>query len=369
MSWRGLLPLDLQEARVIGQVALTIPTLALLLIAVSQLVLGREWALVADINTQQASIINGVIIPVLLVAKICFIRWGAPWAVAPAMIVVGALGVLLTCVSNILSNDATAGGMVFYAVPVLFGAFVLGTSGAAVLLVSSVGCMAVNFLIVEHRYLAVQEIAATSAALILLNVLICRARSQEMALRLSLQKLAQTDVLTGFCTRQVLDEKLEKVFTSEKDAVPVSLLIIDVDHFKTVNDQHGHPVGDAALRHIAHITQSSIQESDLAVRLGGDELAVLLVGKPPSQAMTLARSIAQKVRDTPLPSVGDEGVALSVSIGVGASVSTSGTPGDLYVRADDGLYAAKCGGRDQAAYAQGGKPHSLPAVHQTGKLC
>lgn len=369
MSWRGLLPLDLQEARVIGQVALAIPAFALLLIAVSQLFLGREWRLVADIRSDQASIVNAAALPLVLIAMICFVRWGPSKAVSPSMIVLGVMGVALTGASNLLSNDTTAGGMVFYAVPVIFGAFVLGTAGATLLLVASLLMMTVNYFVVAHNVHVVQEVVTTSAALVLITMFVCRARGQEITLRRSLEQMAQTDVLTGFCTRQVLDEKLEDLFDKGKSALPVSLLIIDLDFFKTVNDQHGHPVGDAALRHVADIIRSHAQDGDLTVRLGGDELAVLLVGRPPSGAMSLAKRITQEVHETPLPDATGEGIALTVSVGVGSAVSTTGTAADLYLRADDGLYAAKRGGRDCAAYAQGGALGHGATVHHTGKFC
>jgi len=171
--------------------------------------------------------------------------------------------------------------------------------------------------------------------------------------RVELERLATTDALTGLSNRRVFFERLQgEVTRSRRYEQPLSLLLLDVDHFKKINDVHGHPAGDEALRAIAGSVGAFARETDLAARYGGEEFAVLL----PSTTEAGARILAERVR-TGIAALTVEWekkpIPLRVSIGV-ATLEPEPDHGErLVARADQALYAAKQTGRDKVVmYSQ-----------------
>lgn len=168
-----------------------------------------------------------------------------------------------------------------------------------------------------------------------------------------LQQLATTDPLTGLANRRKFDEALLPEFRrAEKGGPPLSVLVIDIDHFKRFNDQHGHHVGDEVLRVVGtELALCAQRAGDLAVRLGGEEFVVLLPGADASSAMVLADQLLTKVRT--LRVAGAPGEQLTISVGAAtyaASMPMSG-PSELMKAADDALYQAKREGRNRAIKA------------------
>jgi diguanylate cyclase (GGDEF)-like protein len=149
------------------------------------------------------------------------------------------------------------------------------------------------------------------------------------------QRLALTDDLTGLANRRGFREELERLAASaERHAIPLSLLLLDVDNFKEVNDEHGHAAGDEILREIALMLRQRIRASDLAARIGGDEFAVLLPHTSEEEAAVVARDLITHLgegRATSLP--------LRVSVGVASG--TEALDNALFTQADRALYAAK----------------------------
>lgn len=162
-----------------------------------------------------------------------------------------------------------------------------------------------------------------------------------------LMKLAQTDPLTGLANRA----RLSDVFEQEKQRArryssPVSVLILDLDHFKDVNDNHGHETGDLALQHVARIFRQCLRATDVAARLGGEEFGILLSNTNSRQAMEVAEKIRIAVASTPL-TVANNVIRVTLSGGV-AELGTDGdTLRDLVREADIRLYKAKEGGRNR----------------------
>jgi diguanylate cyclase (GGDEF)-like protein/PAS domain S-box-containing protein len=163
-----------------------------------------------------------------------------------------------------------------------------------------------------------------------------------------LLELAMTDGLTGLANRRKLDEALELEFRrSQREAFPLAVMVLDIDHFKLLNDAHGHQVGDAVLRRMATIlTAFPNRAGDLAARLGGEEFVLLLPGANYQQALALAERVRATVQQTAFdPPVN---VSVTVSIGV-ASVDahTTDSGEELVGLADRALYAAKRAGRNR----------------------
>ncbi|CAG9164545.1 GGDEF domain-containing protein [Cupriavidus pinatubonensis] len=160
---------------------------------------------------------------------------------------------------------------------------------------------------------------------------------------------ARVDALTGLLNRGALDmSALGLVARWQRDGQPLSCLVIDIDHFKQVNDTFGHHAGDAVLREVAQVLDNSRRASDVAGRYGGEEFCILCPHTDEHQATALANRILRKVRAIPLP--GKECFA-SVSIGVaqlhGATGSKELLWRTLFADADRALYQAKQQGRDR----------------------
>ncbi|MEO5823214.1 MAG: diguanylate cyclase [Vicinamibacteraceae bacterium] len=173
-----------------------------------------------------------------------------------------------------------------------------------------------------------------------------------------MRSLARHDHLTGLLTRREMDRVLdEELVRSHRYGHPVALVLIDIDHFKQVNDTYGHVAGDAALRAVAAVVSQCARDTDRAARYGGDELAVLLPETDHVGACVLAERIRSKVvsagvEPPPDAQVSVTSIALTLSIGVAALPgSTASTPSEFIARADAALYQAKRGGRNQVVCA------------------
>src|SRR5262249_14987580 len=128
---------------------------------------------------------------------------------------------------------------------------------------------------------------------------------------------------------------------------PLTALMLDVDHFKQVNDRFGHHVGDQVLRALADRCRSALRSIDVLGRYGGEEFAILLPGTSRhNAAMVLAERIRQRIADDPVNTDAGQ-VPVTVSVGVAAMNGTTRDPGDLFKRADAALYEAKQAGRNK----------------------
>ena len=162
-----------------------------------------------------------------------------------------------------------------------------------------------------------------------------------------LLQLSQQDVLTGLLNRAGLEEHLERSLR-EGGGASMALLYIDLDHFKPVNDQHGHPVGDQVLQVFAQRLLKLVRPTDAVARLGGDEFAVVLSGvREAANATMVADKIIAAAR-SPF-SLGPLHLQIGASVGVAFGVSPDSGWGDLIARADTMLYRAKDAGRGRRA--------------------
>jgi diguanylate cyclase (GGDEF)-like protein len=181
----------------------------------------------------------------------------------------------------------------------------------------------------------------------------------------TLETLAITDGLTSLFNRRHFQDTLEsETRRAEQQGRPVSLLLLDIDHFKQYNDRHGHPEGDAALRRVAAQVTKGIRSSDMAFRYGGEELAILLPGCPKAQAAEVADKIRNAIRNHP-QRPGRFGGPLTVSIGVATFPDDARAPSILMECADAALYAAKAQGRDRVIVSSV-KPPAQPETGAAG---
>jgi diguanylate cyclase (GGDEF)-like protein len=184
-----------------------------------------------------------------------------------------------------------------------------------------------------------------------------RARTAELAeANNRLEQLAITDGLTGLFNHRHFQERLAgEVERSHRTGHPLSLLMIDVDHFKHYNDQHGHPAGDQVLREMARILTEGRRLNDLVARYGGEEFTVLLVDTPCAAACGVAENLRAAVERHPFEHGGDQpGGRLTISAGVATCPEHAQAAAALLQAADTALYRAKNGGRNQVALACAG---------------
>jgi diguanylate cyclase (GGDEF)-like protein len=177
--------------------------------------------------------------------------------------------------------------------------------------------------------------------------------------RARLVRSGLTDVLTGWHNRRYLQSRLrEELARCRRERSALTCLMIDVDHFKRINDRHGHLAGDEVLRQVAQCVEGAVRGSDVAARYGGEEFVILLPGTGHEAGGLLAERIRRAVADETFQITSSaEPLSVTVSIGV-AEHRAGGDTEDLKVagerllaRADVALYEAKAGGRNSVALA------------------
>jgi len=172
------------------------------------------------------------------------------------------------------------------------------------------------------------------------------AAKELLAVNAELGRLSTTDPLTGAFNRRHLDETLTAVCSSaRRHGDFVAVLVIDIDHFKKVNDDHGHRIGDDALKVVTRRLRSALRADDTLGRWGGEEFLVVLPRTDRAGALMLAERLRSSVADEPVPVGAGEAVWITISVGVAASASP--LPDRLIEAADRELYAAKTAGRNR----------------------
>jgi len=185
-----------------------------------------------------------------------------------------------------------------------------------------------------------------------------QAIAEQVALSLSNAKLRQVlrdqsikDPLTGLFNRRYMEETLgRELVRAERQKTSLSLIVLDIDHFKHINDTHGHPAGDSILRKTGHFLGSSVRESDVACRYGGEEFILILPDCPKEAALAKARELCERTRVLTFPEAGG-GVEITASFGVSSFPADGIEPQSLIQAADAALYVAKRSGRNRVAAA------------------
>lgn len=180
-------------------------------------------------------------------------------------------------------------------------------------------------------------------------------RANQIALAAALattERLAMFDELTGLFNRRVLMERLHvEVERSRRFESPLTVLMLDIDHFKPINDAHGHAMGDAVLRNVGAIVRGKARQVDIAGRYGGEEFCILLPETPQAGGLTFAEALRGEIEQF-IHALDEKSLSVTASIGLAAL-----NPGDeldasaLLKAADDALYRAKRNGRNQVECA------------------
>jgi two-component system cell cycle response regulator len=183
-----------------------------------------------------------------------------------------------------------------------------------------------------------------------LPLLVARAR-QLVSLVLTIERLraeADRDYLTGLANRRRFRKALgQEVERWRRYRIPCSLLMLDVDHMKLINDAHGHPAGDRVIRLVASALTELSRDNDTAARLGGEEFALLLAGVGSEKAQTAAERLRVAVSTQPLEDIG----VVTISVGVASCPDNARTERELFGTSDAALYRAKQEGRNMTVVA------------------
>ncbi|MFZ6675153.1 sensor domain-containing diguanylate cyclase [Undibacterium sp. Xuan67W] len=175
--------------------------------------------------------------------------------------------------------------------------------------------------------------------------------TQRKMLERELQRLATIDTLTGIQNRRAFLENAEQLFkSSQRYTTGITLLMLDLDFFKAINDRYGHLGGDNVLVKFAQTVGQELRESDLFGRLGGEEFCILLQQAPREDAMTAAGRIRERVQELVFNAPNGELFSLTVSIGVSTNREDDERLGKLLERADAALYEAKHSGRNRVVW-------------------
>lgn len=171
------------------------------------------------------------------------------------------------------------------------------------------------------------------------------------------KRLVDTDPLTGVWNRRAFDSRLTEI--GKNTSGQVALLLIDIDHFKQINDRYGHPFGDAVIRDSAQVIRSKLRNDVFVARTGGEEFAVMLDGAETSLAGKISDRLVSAIRDTVFSHDGLQMGKGQVTISIGIHTMPPAVSGaDLYSKADQALYQSKRDGRDRATVFQADSANS-----------
>ncbi|WP_319525541.1 GGDEF domain-containing protein [uncultured Desulfosarcina sp.] len=171
----------------------------------------------------------------------------------------------------------------------------------------------------------------------------------------NIEHTARTDALTGIANRFHFNETAPILLElCRRHEHPLSVLMVDIDHFKKINDEYGHIEGDKVIRHVVGCMRAKLRRTDLLARYGGEEFVVILPETPPSGAMEAAEIIRRKIADASIEIGSDRSIGVTVSVAAGYNVLPDEIGLEELLRlADDALYKAKEGGRNRVVTAPG----------------
>ncbi len=265
----------------------------------------------------------------------------------PALWVATAWGILPLLLADavVVSGGAASPVLMWFALPAVTLGARFSTRGTAIgtayivvlLLASTVGLDPA--VAAEHHQEVIASVALVLGTVILSGALVESDRAH--------RRRSTLDPLTGLFNRAALEQRLGELDgqpTGEAKGSSYALLLCDLDHFKRVNDELGHAVGDAVLRDIAQTMRTSLRAGDSIYRVGGEEILVVLPGATKSDAVAIAERLRQAVHDCR-----PAGVEVTLSIGVAVSRGGPLDTDELVGLADAALYSAKAAGRDRVS--------------------
>jgi diguanylate cyclase (GGDEF)-like protein len=267
----------------------------------------------------------------------------------PRRVRFASLSIAILCVVGVLTTVYIRGEQqIFWAYPALLATFYLAKPGEAVLISTLTIVALVPALVPKMDGIMMMT---TFVTLIATSVFAYAFAFLSRGQRDQLLQLARKDPLTGAGNRRALDEKLAEVCAARaRSSTPSSLVLIDIDNFKEINDEFGHAVGDQILVRLTEIIELRIRVTDSLYRIGGEEFVVVIEGQTKDKARRMAEQLRTLVEANELAPEG----SVTISLGV-AELSLGESPVDWLRRADLALYESKRCGRNQTSLAITGK--------------
>ncbi len=306
------------------------------------------------------------VLPALVATVVAAVLVGAGprlprWCLAP----LGPIGVLLIGLA-LAATPGAGDGAVLYVWPVLWTTFFFGRRGAVAIVLCVGVAHATTLLLLPESSSYAGRWVDVMVSVVVLAVVVLALLDRNARLLGRVAEEARRDALTGLLNRRGFDERaaLEQS-RATRGGIPLAVATFDLDHFKRINDDWGHDVGDRVLKRAADLLAGESRDVDVAARFGGEEFVVLLPGASGSEA----RAFAERVRAALLASASAGLPAVRMSAGVAAAVSPDNVE-DLLQTADAALYSAKRSGRDRTvviahgsdARAHTGPPSSMGAL-------
>jgi diguanylate cyclase (GGDEF)-like protein len=282
--------------------------------------------------------------------------------------------VAVIAVLDISSHDASVTAQIFFIFPMLYAGAQLKRLAAIAVCVAAAVADAVVTLLLLPLSTALVDSCFMAATLATATTLLMLSGERTDRLIAQLERQAAIDPLTGLLTRRVLDSAAASALVGAANDGGTALLLIDLDHFKQVNDVHGHPGGDMVLQQLASLLMGVNRSSDVISRMGGDEIAILLPGCALDSALRKAEQILLEIRThtfdltdcTMADADGAATFSLSASIGIAHVPTHAKDLRALYAAADASLYAAKRTGRDRVGATRPSVDHPQFVVeHQS----
>ncbi len=265
------------------------------------------------------------------------------------------LCIALIVALDLITQDRTVAAQVFFFFPALYAASRIPRPGSLLITAGAVAGDAVVVFAMSPFPVAVTDVGYVAAALVTASVLLNASAEQQEDLVARLRRQAAIDPLTGLVTRRVLDQAAQAALSGAASSSGTALILLDVDRFKAVNDEFGHPAGDEVLVQLAALLTRECRPVDVVSRLGGDEIALLLPGCSEDVLARRAADILAAVRAHVFALDGDVQVDVSITVGIAHSPTHALDLRSLYLTADAALYRAKRSGGDQIGHPAAGR--------------
>lgn len=266
-------------------------------------------------------------------------------------------GVVIVAGANIATEDTSAGSQLFVLYPIVLCASFLSVRLNVISVVLAAVGVALLMVPTMPAAEAATNIVGVSAALTVTvaAILAWRRRNDEALARLN--ALAVEDPLTGLANRRAFDAELAHATArAERDGTPLSVLLVDIDRFKAINDTRGHQAGDRVLVTAASVLREAVRRADVVARVGGDEFALLLYACPEEEAVRIALDVVVSLRESD-----HDGPPITASCGVATAPPITAAPDAMIAAADGALYRAKREGRNGTAVASRPSHGTAPA--------
>lgn len=326
-------------------------------VAVAMLLVGGVTCLSGVWITQQTqggARAQGILAAVLLASGLGLLAVRRPTRLLLEGSVLWSTGLLSALIATV---DTLGMAPFFYLWPVVFAAYFSSTRVAVACYVWMAVGLAAALVTNEAIDLKVDVFVGTVSSVGLMAALVHSLTRRERLLRAELAAAAETDPLTGLLNRRSLDELIViRLADAAARQRPVAVAMFDIDHFKRLNDAHGHLAGDRALVRVGAVLRSHSRDDDLTARFGGEEFVVVLPGADVDAARRFACRVAAALATA--SRTGDD-LPISVSVGVTGLVDRGDGPDLLLRRADEALYAAKAAGRGRLAVWNADREHSV----------